>query len=195
MRFFIFLVFTYNIKECQNPISEARNIARGVFWKIIGVFLVNIIVISLFRFVFTLIVDTLLNANSPNFIALVNSWYAPATRNFGMIILYQIIYSLIDIIFAPLFICLLTTLFTASKAKKELRTKYQVSYSPVRKDFEESFQYPSQKFQDTKMQEKSAATQDIQIQGRFYCPFCGNLIQSPKKFCPKCGEALEFINE
>jgi len=25
-----------------------------------------------------------------------------------------------------------------------------------------------------------------------YCPFCGALIKTPKKFCPNCGESLEF---
>ena len=27
---------------------------------------------------------------------------------------------------------------------------------------------------------------------QFYCPFCGQFIAEPKKFCPKCGENLEF---
>jgi len=28
-----------------------------------------------------------------------------------------------------------------------------------------------------------------------YCPFCGGLIKTPKKFCPNCGESLEFNKE
>ncbi|MHA2088036.1 MAG: hypothetical protein ACW972_07160, partial [Promethearchaeota archaeon] len=28
-----------------------------------------------------------------------------------------------------------------------------------------------------------------------YCPFCGNVIKTPKKFCPSCGESLMFNQE
>jgi hypothetical protein len=28
-----------------------------------------------------------------------------------------------------------------------------------------------------------------------YCPFCGGFISTPKKFCPHCGESLEFLQE
>ncbi len=31
--------------------------------------------------------------------------------------------------------------------------------------------------------------------GQFYCPFCGQIITQPKKFCPKCGESLIFNDE
>ncbi|UCD00860.1 MAG: S8 family serine peptidase [Promethearchaeota archaeon] len=31
--------------------------------------------------------------------------------------------------------------------------------------------------------------------GQFYCPFCGNLIAQPKKFCPHCGESLAFFRQ
>ena len=29
----------------------------------------------------------------------------------------------------------------------------------------------------------------------FYCPFCGDPIKVPKKFCPNCGESLEFFQQ
>ncbi|MFX1241237.1 MAG: S8 family serine peptidase [Promethearchaeota archaeon] len=29
----------------------------------------------------------------------------------------------------------------------------------------------------------------------FYCPFCGHALRTPKKFCPSCGESLEFFNQ
>jgi len=29
----------------------------------------------------------------------------------------------------------------------------------------------------------------------FYCPFCGDPIKVPKKFCPNCGESLNFLQE
>jgi serine protease AprX len=27
----------------------------------------------------------------------------------------------------------------------------------------------------------------------FYCPFCGKALDSPKKYCPRCGENIEFL--
>ncbi len=30
---------------------------------------------------------------------------------------------------------------------------------------------------------------------QFYCPFCGQFIAQPKKFCPRCGEALSFTEQ
>jgi subtilisin family serine protease len=29
----------------------------------------------------------------------------------------------------------------------------------------------------------------------FYCPFCGDPLNTPKKFCPRCGESLEFFQQ
>ncbi|MFX1377753.1 MAG: S8 family serine peptidase [Promethearchaeota archaeon] len=33
------------------------------------------------------------------------------------------------------------------------------------------------------------------VSASFYCPFCGNPIKIPKKFCPSCGESLEFFHQ
>ncbi|MDX1798452.1 MAG: zinc ribbon domain-containing protein, partial [Candidatus Lokiarchaeia archaeon] len=33
------------------------------------------------------------------------------------------------------------------------------------------------------------------IGASFYCPFCGHALRAPKKFCPSCGESLEFFNQ
>ena len=110
--FFIFLVFTYNMKEVEHPISEARRISKGNFWKILGIFVFNFVFIFIFSFIFEVILDIFLNP-------IPDSWLAPNTRNYGMIILYQILLNLVDIILAPLFICLLTALFASLKAKKD----------------------------------------------------------------------------
>lgn len=195
--FYIFLVFTYNIKDNkikdnQNPIKEAREIARGAFWKIIGFFLINVIIISIISFIYSFIIDIAINADSASFIANRNSWYDPATRNYGMLILFQIIYSIIDILFAPLWICLLTALFSSLKAKKDsdFQTKYE--YYPNRRFYQE--EYPQQQ-ESYIVSENNEPRLGTQIKGNFYCPFCGHFISSPKKFCPKCGESFSFISE
>lgn len=194
--FYIFLVFTYNINDNNaNPITEARAIAKGGFWKIIGVFVINVIFIFVISFMFNSLLDFILNTNSTSFNASVASWYNPTTRNYGMLILYQILFSIVEIIFAPLFICLLTVLFSSLKARKDLKYQFQQGYSPVRDYYQESYQYPKEESYEVIETEKSTSLPEIKIDGRFYCPFCGTFIQIPKKFCPKCGEHLNFINK
>jgi ribosomal protein S27AE len=168
---FIFLIFTYNIEEIEKPISEARAIAKGSKLKIIGVFIFNFCVVFIGSFILNYIIDLFLDPNiiSYNY----NIWLDPSTRNYGMIILYQILVNLVNILLAPLFICLLTVLFVSLKAKKDLGVKYQRSYYSVREE----------------------PTLISQNEGRFYCPYCGVLIHSLKKFCPRCGENLSPLNK
>lgn len=168
--FFIFSVFTYNMKGVEKPLREARRLSKGAFWKIIGVFLINVVVISIIRYIYTSIVGFFINFNS--------AWEDPNSRNYGMLILYNLIFNAVDITLAPLFICLLTTLFASIKAKKDVlfqdRSSLLVERTrPISQDM--SF--------------------DIQTGSGFYCPYCGALIDSPKKFCPRCGERFSFIND
>lgn len=190
--FFIFLVFTYNMEVKRNPISEARAIAKGGFWKITGIFVINVILISIISYFFNLIFNTIMNTDSANFIASYNSWYNPITRNYGMIILYQILVSFADIIFAPLFICLLTALFSSLKAKKDLNYLHQQGYYPIRETIKEAYPLRQELYEDAEIEDSSPATH---IEGKFYCPFCGHFISIQKKFCPKCGENLSFITK
>ncbi len=189
--FFIFLVFTYNMEVNKNPISEARAIAKGNFWKIIGVFIINVLVINTISIAFLSILDYFIINNST--IPIINSWNDPTTRNFGMLILYNVLYSIVDILLAPLFICLLTALFSSLKAKKDLGYQYQQDYTPTRQLYQESYRTLRQEPYDRIETEETTKIPEIRVEGRFYCPFCGTLIQTPKKFCANCGESLEDI--
>ncbi|MEE9379699.1 MAG: hypothetical protein V3V33_16865, partial [Candidatus Lokiarchaeia archaeon] len=100
--FFIFLVFTYNMKDVENPISEARSIAKGAFWKLIGILIINSILIATVSFIYKLIIDFVFDLSIINI---------SPTRDYGSKFLYQLLYSITDIIFAPLLICLLTCFF------------------------------------------------------------------------------------
>ncbi|MCK4380466.1 MAG: zinc ribbon domain-containing protein [Candidatus Lokiarchaeota archaeon] len=191
--FFIFLVFTYNMDVNKNPISEARAIAKGAFWKIIGVFAISALLIYTISLIFNLILDISIIAYSPEFTTNYNSWYNSTPRNYGMIILYNILYNLIDIILAPLFICLLTTLFSSLKAKKDLGVQFQRGYQPSRDMYQESYRVLRQEPYEVIETEETTSFPEISREGRVYCPFCGTLIQTPKRFCPKCGENLENI--
>ncbi|UCC18934.1 MAG: zinc ribbon domain-containing protein [Promethearchaeota archaeon] len=190
--FFIFLVFTFNMDGNKKPISEARSIAKGAFWKIIGVFIVNVLIIYIVSYFVNLLFNILLNTDSAIFISSFNSWHDPATRNYTMIFLFNLLISLVDIIFAPLFICLLTVLFSCLKAKRDLIKQHQIGYSPVTEIYRE--QYPKQQ-ESKELIAPIPPEIKLEIQGRFYCPFCGVIIDSPKKFCPRCGENLSFIKE
>ncbi|MFX1588741.1 MAG: hypothetical protein ACFFC1_11340, partial [Promethearchaeota archaeon] len=98
------------------------------------------------------------------------SWYNPATRNYGMILLSELVYNLMNILFAPLFICLLTPLFGKLKAKKDLGTMYYIK-PEVSVPITES---------------------GLASESGIYCPFCGKFMMKKLKYCPHCGEALNF---
>ncbi len=191
--FFIFSVFTYNMEVDKNPLSEARAIAKRNFWKIIGVFLINIVVIVSINFIYSLAINISMTAFSPELGTIYNSWLNPSTRNYGMLILYNILISVVDIIFAPLFICLLTALFSSLKAKKDLGYQYQRDTYPKREMYQESYRILRQEPYRGIETEETTTQPEMGGESRFYCPYCGTLIKTPKRFCPKCGENLENL--
>ncbi len=170
---FILLVFTYNIEEINNPITEARAIAKGVNnkLKIIGVFVINFCIIFILSLIFNTIIDFFLNPNILTYNY--NLWLAPSSRNYGMIILYQVLINLVNILLAPLFINLMTVLFASLKAKKDAGLQYKRILYSVN-------------------EESTVLSQNA---GRFYCPYCGVLINNMKRFCPRCGENLSSLNK
>lgn len=168
---FIFLVFTYNNEEVEKPISEARAIAKGMNnkLKIIGVFIFNFCVVFILTLIISFIIDFFLD---PELVANnYNLWLAPGTRNYGLLILYQILLNVVNIVLAPLFICLLTVLFASLKDKKDLGFQYRRNYYSVK-------------------EEPTLISQDAD---KFYCPYCGVLINKFRRFCPRCGENLSSL--
>ncbi|MFX1315162.1 MAG: zinc ribbon domain-containing protein [Promethearchaeota archaeon] len=192
--FYIFSLYTYQMKDNDKSISKARNIARGAFWKLIGVFIVNFLIITMVDLIYSSIIDFILelNIDGATISEQRNSWLDPATRNYGMLILYEILYRVAVILFAPLFICLLTSLFATIKAQKDLGYTYTREAYPVSMEYQEPY---------TQFKVRSAETYEeppsygIPLKEGFYCPFCGHFLKIVKKFCPKCGEDISFINE
>ena len=172
--YYAFSVFTYNSDDSNQPIKDAREIARKSFWKIIGVFVVSNLIIWIIHF---FIDDFLIQFYK-------TSWYNPSTRNFGMIILYDLIYYIVDLIFAPLFICLLTSLYVSLKTRKEIFVPYQTSYTQT----PQSYGTP---YRDESSSIKSMNAVDKPGSG-LYCPFCGQFVKSKRQFCPHCGEQFNF---
>ncbi len=173
--YYAFYVFTYNSDDSNQPVKDAREIARKSFWKIIGVFVVSNLIITIIDFFFHLFIDDFL-------IQLYNtSW---STRNFGMIILHDLIYYTVELIFAPLFICLLTSLYVSLKTRKEKFVPYQTSYDQT----PQSYGTP---YRDESSSIKSIDAADKPGSG-LYCPFCGQFVKSKRRFCPNCGQQFNF---
>ncbi|MFX1568238.1 MAG: S8 family serine peptidase [Promethearchaeota archaeon] len=69
------------------------------------------------------------------------------------------------------------------------RRKKHPRVSPVQPSYQELYYRPS--YEDTE-KESYITPEPISQLGQFYCPFCGQMIKTPKKFCPHCGESLMF---
>jgi len=166
--YYIFYIFTYHSEEGTEQIKEAREIARGAFWKIIGIFIFSNLIVFLCDFIFMMFINL--------FLAQIYdaSWLNPSTRNYGSIILYDLLYNLPQLLLAPLFICLLTSLYGSLKNNKEQQTQY---LSPT--------------YQSTQSFEAAPTEVFKNLNSGMYCPFCGK--HTPAlEFCAHCGEKIKF---
>ncbi len=176
--YYAFYVFTYNSDDFNQPLKDAREIARKSFWKIIGVLVLSSLIILIVNFFFQFIFGDFL-------IQFYNtSWYNPSTRNFGMIILYDLLYSIVDLLFAPLFICLLTSLYVSLKTRREVFVQYQTSYDQTPQSYGTPYRDESSSMKSVNAADKSGSG--------LYCPFCGKFVRDKTKFCPHCGEQFNF---
>lgn len=182
--YYIFLIYTYNLEDTkENPILEARSIAKGSFWNILFIFALSMILIWVINFIYQLILlftwDNLINDSG--------SWINPATRNYSMLILNDLIHNLVNIILAPLFISLFTPLFARCKARKELGIQYRYQRANTQKAAPYYQPHPTQP--PYQVVWESEAKQFIGM----FCPYCGYKINTPKKFCPNCGESIKDL--
>ena len=166
--YYIFYVFTYHSEEGIQPLKEAREVARGAFWKIVGIFILSNLVIFICDIIFQLFADSFLIQMYDA------SWYNPSTRNYGSIILYDLLYNIPEILLTPLFICFLTSLYGYLKAKRE-----------------QQLQYLSPSYQPSQMYDASKTNVSKNLNSGIYCPFCGK--RTPRiEFCIHCGEKINF---
>ncbi|MHA1489993.1 MAG: zinc ribbon domain-containing protein, partial [Promethearchaeota archaeon] len=187
--FFIFLVFTYNLPEIERPVKEARLIAKKSFLKIIGIFLICALIAAIIEGIYVFILSYTIYIDPITF----SSWFNPASRNYLSIFLYYLVYDIVGILIAPLFICLLTPLFASLKAKKELGLQYQRGYYPAREPYRQS--YPQSRPESYKVPEQEFYSPAPISESGMYCPYCGHHVRTPKKFCPNCGESLDSLND
>lgn len=204
--YFIFIIFTYNDKESENSFKEARLIASGTSLRIIGIFVIAQIISGLIQTVMVFVYPMFWTASQLDYL----SWFSSSNFNIGLAFLNDVIIDSIAILFAPLFICLLTPLFVSSKARKEIGYRHQreqyvawgsqsQGQQPARGGtrYGGSTKLQSPKRTQRPWEEKVAATKTAPIdqkqrRGGIYCPFCGILITSPKRYCPSCGEEVNL---
>ncbi|GAH87793.1 unnamed protein product, partial [marine sediment metagenome] len=166
--FFIFYIFTYHSEEGNKPLKEARDVARGAFGKLVGIFILSNLVVFICDIIFQLFAD-------PFLIQMYDAtWYNPSTRNYGSIILYDLLYNIPEILLTPLFICFLTSLYGFLKTNRK-----------------QQFQYLTPSYQPSESFDASNAEVSKDISSGMYCPFCGK--RTPRiEFCAHCGEKINF---
>jgi len=190
--YYIFFVQTYNMKDVINPSKEARSIVKGNFLKIVGVFVASVIITYIINIPVQYVLDLAWNLNATTYL----TWLNPNSRNFALIFLHRLSYDIVGILLAPLFICILTTLFASSKARYDLGYQKR-SYRSQRMGYREEEYTPyssSPRSSETysKPNDAETATNVSEIKEGMYCPFCGVHIKTPRKFCMGCGKSLKF---
>ena len=168
---YICSVFTYQFENIEKPLKQARKITKGAFWKIIGVFVISSLIIRVISMIYGFFLNLVWHVDAPT----LASWYNPASRRYDMLFLNELLNNLVTIILGPLFICLLTTLFTSLKVKFDLG--YQRGY----------YQVPTESYRTEQVQ-----VQPEHADSGLYCPVCGYHMGTKFKFCPNCGESLDF---
>ena len=163
--FYIFYVFTYHSDDSEHPMKDALYVAKGEFWKIVGIFFIYHLIVFVF--------DSIYYSIIANFIEVNPLWYNPSTRDYGSIILYDFILSLIPFLLTPLLICFLTSLYAYLKARKEQTLQYKSSYPET-----------PQRYETPRYEAASGSG--------MYCPFCGKYTKVKYEFCPHCREKLDF---
>jgi hypothetical protein len=124
--FYIFIIFTYNIKDIEKPIYEARSLTKGIYRKIIVVLLIEVVLSFIFIFINMFLYNLIAFLNEDFFFALTA---ARGTLNYIYIFLNEIILAIHAILFGSLKVCLVTPLFAhqylsrAHLSTKEIKFK------------------------------------------------------------------------
>lgn len=163
--FFIFYIFTYSSDDSERPIKDARNLAKGEFWKIVAIFFIYNLIIYVCNSIYNMIIV--------NFVEINPLWYYPSTRDYGSIILYDFIPNIVPFLLTPLLVCFLTSMYANLKTRKEQYLQHQTSYQEAPQSYDTS-------------------GKEIMSGPGIFCPFCGKPMRVKFKFCMHCGEKLDF---
>ena len=109
--FFIFMIFTYSIRDNNSTFSKTKVYREGSYFKILIIMGIYVVIIEVFKFILSLFWN-------PTFSEF-HSWYDINNRRYDLIILNNFILSLPVLILGTLQIALLTPLFANQVAKKQ----------------------------------------------------------------------------
>jgi len=109
--FFIFMIFTYSIRDNNSTLSKTKVYREGSYFKILIIMGIYVVIIEVFQFILSLFWN-------PTFSEF-HSWYDINNRRYDLIILNNFILSLPVLILGTLQIALLTPLFANQVAKKQ----------------------------------------------------------------------------
>ena len=170
--------------DIENPAKEARLIAKGYSAKIIGVFIIAVVITALIDALYQELLRPTFYVTQATYY----SWLNPSTRNYLMLFGYRLVLDIVNIALAPLFICFLTILFATLKAKKDL------GYQPRLPSTSYSYQnQDTQTFEPSIQNEPYSKEATLEVSELIYCPFCGQNCEKPKRFCPGCGKSLRDL--
>ncbi|MEE9377656.1 MAG: hypothetical protein V3V33_06430 [Candidatus Lokiarchaeia archaeon] len=115
---YIFVRYTYNIKDIERPIYEARSFTKGFFWKIVGALVINFLILMIAFYLFMLISQFIMIIFFPDIFWSISGNYVQP-RNYGLILLNNLIFDIPTILLGPLGACLITPLFAHQYLKRE----------------------------------------------------------------------------
>lgn len=174
--FWIFAPSMHTIESTENlqGLKASAKYSKGNFWRILAVFLINVIVTSIVSIIVSFILDFVPTEAYGTAVS-------PATRNYVIIILYQLLFSITNIVLSPLLGCLLTTTLVYCKTQR-VRRESGAQYYPSTPSYAQP--YPQITPTDT-----SEAISDDRSEEIVYCPYCGFSMDKKMnfRFCPSCG--------
>lgn len=181
--FYIFSPVMHSIESEEKLmcIKASRRYSKKNFWRIIGLWFINLIITGIISFIYTLILDLTIPAA-----------FYPTVGNYLMIILYNLIYNIVYILLSPLLACLLITFLVFSKKElynREQRMQYYQRTPQQQIPLPSSTPYEIPRQPVSKPQIQPEITDS---ESPIFCPYCGFLMErhSNFRFCPNCGEKV-----
>lgn len=186
--FYIFSPVMHSIESEEKLMcfKVSRRYSKKNFWRIIGLWFINLIITGIISFIFSIILDLIIPA------AEYNAAFHPATRNYLMIIIYTLIYNITNILLSPLLSCLLITLLVYSKKQmysRDSRLQYYQRTPQQQIPLPSSTPYEIPKQPVLKPQIQPEITDS---ESPIFCPYCGFSMERHFnfRFCPSCGEKI-----
>ena len=165
--YYIFMIFSYNIRDRNSLLTKLRFYRKGAFFKIFFILAIYLLLIELLN----LIIGLFWNPSLSD----IQSWYIINEHRNNLIFLDNFLSIIPFLIFGGLKITLLTPLFTRQVAKRAQNE--EAKRINIGKNVSQSILNQN----DSKKVESK----------NVYCPFCGKLRLTNENYCIHCGKFIE----